>query len=342
MGKYPQMVTCRVCGDEFTVTAPRRGPKAFYCSDTCRRIYKNKCLRERTAEDRRKGKKRPIITRKYTQIATCRMCGDEFTAMGARRFYCSDTCRQIYIKKYDQERAAKRTAKKAKERPVITRPCIVCGKPFIAHRTNHVICSYECQIKRGMAQQKKKRRKGIREAGEIFNCAYCGKEKERKYVKHIYCSEECRNLSRYDARRRRPDDLRILVQCAYCGKPAYKMRASNSSRRFCSQVCTRRFHGQLRKIRKKSREYDGYTNLEIFERDKWRCQICKIKTPKELRGTKAPNAPEIDHIWPISKGGDSIRSNVQCICLKCNRRKKDRTITGQTFLDLSIPQKVQT
>ena len=62
----------------------------------------------------------------------------------------------------------------------------------------------------------------------------------------------------------------------------------------------------------------------ILERDKYRCYICGIKTPKKLRGTYEDNAPEVDHIIPLSKGGLHVESNLRCACRKCNGLKSDR------------------
>lgn len=61
--------------------------------------------------------------------------------------------------------------------------------------------------------------------------------------------------------------------------------------------------------------------FEIFDRDKWRCRLCKVRTPKELRGTHEPNAPVIDHIIPLALGGPHTRANLQCLCFKCNASK---------------------
>ena len=66
-------------------------------------------------------------------------------------------------------------------------------------------------------------------------------------------------------------------------------------------------------------------NVEtILERDNYYCYLCGIKTPRELRGTYADNAPEIDHVIPLSKGGLHIESNLRCACRKCNAEKSDR------------------
>ncbi|NQZ75812.1 MAG: HNH endonuclease [Ekhidna sp.] len=35
---------------------------------------------------------------------------------------------------------------------------------------------------------------------------------------------------------------------------------------------------------------------------------------------------EIDHLWPVVKGGDSSASNLVCACQSCNRSKKDMSL----------------
>lgn len=60
---------------------------------------------------------------------------------------------------------------------------------------------------------------------------------------------------------------------------------------------------------------------EVIERDKCICQICgKYCKRSEI---------EIDHIKPISKGGKTILSNLQVLCIKCNRTKSNKWL--ETF-----------
>jgi HNH endonuclease len=67
----------------------------------------------------------------------------------------------------------------------------------------------------------------------------------------------------------------------------------------------------------------------VFERDKYRCQICGRKTTG-----KAPNprSPSLDHIIPMSCGGAHSMDNLQCACLTCNARKGARAANDQLRL----------
>jgi 5-methylcytosine-specific restriction endonuclease McrA len=68
---------------------------------------------------------------------------------------------------------------------------------------------------------------------------------------------------------------------------------------------------------------EDFTDLEIFERDGWICGICCAPIDCVI-GWPAPKSPSIDHIQPISKGGDHTRDNVQASHLRCNLRKGGR------------------
>jgi hypothetical protein len=57
---------------------------------------------------------------------------------------------------------------------------------------------------------------------------------------------------------------------------------------------------------------------EVFKRDGYRCQICGTKTRGKF---PALTSPSLDHIIPLSKGGEHSYLNVQCACFGCNSRK---------------------
>lgn len=62
--------------------------------------------------------------------------------------------------------------------------------------------------------------------------------------------------------------------------------------------------------------------FEVFKRDLFTCQYCGSKPPKSIL--------EIDHIKPVSKGGNNAEDNLITSCFDCNRGK------GANSLSISI------
>lgn len=56
---------------------------------------------------------------------------------------------------------------------------------------------------------------------------------------------------------------------------------------------------------------------EIIFRDNFTCQICGKYMPDGV-------GLQIDHKVPVSKGGKTVRSNLQVLCSKCNGRKSNK------------------
>ncbi len=76
-------------------------------------------------------------------------------------------------------------------------------------------------------------------------------------------------------------------------------------------------HGTPRK-RGASAEYISRT--EVFEHDKWVCHLCGKKVNRKAKHPD-PSSPSIDHVVPLAKGGQHVRSNVATAHLGCNMRK---------------------
>lgn len=74
-----------------------------------------------------------------------------------------------------------------------------------------------------------------------------------------------------------------------------------------------------------------FTRINIFRRDKNRCQYCgTLFTRNEL---------SIDHVVPRSYGGKSTWENVVCACYQCNKKKGGRTPAEATMKLLTQPRK---
>jgi len=60
--------------------------------------------------------------------------------------------------------------------------------------------------------------------------------------------------------------------------------------------------------------------FEVFKRDSFTCQYC---------GAMPPKVPlEVDHVIPVSKGGDNHRMNLITSCFSCNRGKSNIELTS--------------
>ncbi|MCF7930479.1 MAG: HNH endonuclease [Acholeplasmataceae bacterium] len=71
------------------------------------------------------------------------------------------------------------------------------------------------------------------------------------------------------------------------------------------------FIQQQRAIISDDKRYD------IMKRDGFKCCICGAKATDGVR-------LEVDHIMPVSKGGKSTDANLQTLCERCNKGKRDK------------------
>ena len=74
---------------------------------------------------------------------------------------------------------------------------------------------------------------------------------------------------------------------------------------------------------------ERFNPIDVLHRDGWTCQMCGISTPRELRGTTDPAAPEVDHIIPLARKGPHTMDNCQCLCRACNSAKGDAVMSRQ-------------
>lgn len=87
--------------------------------------------------------------------------------------------------------------------------------------------------------------------------------------------------------------------------------------------------------RKRVRKGGGYWNpkvraLAVFKRDKWICYLCKARCEK-VYDPLNPLSATLDHVWPVSRGGDHDWHNVRTACAGCNAKKGNR-VQGQRLL----------
>lgn len=77
----------------------------------------------------------------------------------------------------------------------------------------------------------------------------------------------------------------------------------------------------------------------VFKRDGYRCQLCGEPTEGVY---PHPRSPSLDHIIPLSRGGEHTYANTQCACWICNVLKGDRIPHEQAMSGegSAVPHKV--
>lgn len=208
--------------------------------------------------------------------------------------------------------------------------CNYCGSAFKRNRRpagdeGKRFCSRDCSFA-FIAEHSKPRACAV----YVRNCRICGVLFVSRGKGAHLCGDECRKENtrrqsrahsiRESGRDRKP---RACKECGMTFVPEY----GNKHRLFCSYRCLRKMVRRScpGKHRERVRKYGGrYLPVRpraIFERDQWTCQICGKKTPEHLRGSCNSAAPELDHIMPVSRGGDHVPLNLQCACRACNCTK---------------------
>lgn len=127
-----------------------------------------------------------------------------------------------------------------------------------------------------------------------------------------------------------------VFECKQC-KGSFSPTYGDKRRSYCSDECADKaklvLSKKLNKYHRRARHYGvAFVRFDInkvFERDKWTCQLCGVPTPKLKRGSYDDNAPELDHVIAMSKGGPHTPDNTQCLCRKCNREKGVKVVGQQ-------------
>jgi len=170
--------------------------------------------------------------------------------------------------------------------PRRTAPCNRCGKPMASTSTSLPAGQRRCQPCRKVEP--------VRVRSTVTkDCLTCGKTFSRpKWQRRTYCSTACSNRRSVD--------------------PASPMLDRQT--RYVAKSRARRLRHAL--------TWDGVSDQQILDRDGWRCHIChrKIRTTYT---NPHPKSPSIDHIVPLSEGGDDTAANKRAAHLDCNMARSN-------------------
>lgn len=118
--------------------------------------------------------------------------------------------------------------------------------------------------------------------------------------------------------------------CQACGE-SWVYYAKRAQSPYCATcAATRRSRPGTWRAKRAGAKTEPIIPRKVFERDQWRCQICKRKTRGQV---PALLAPTLDHIVPLARGGSHTYDNLQCACYRCNCHvKRDGAANEQLLL----------
>jgi hypothetical protein len=215
-------------------------------------------------------------------------------------------CSSHYNQQYQPDRHRKATV-----------PCGHCGRATLKHASSRYAeryCSLGCRTEAW--------RKVAAGTPQPWHSA------EARGRSHA-ASKATRSSRRYLAQRKlaraargtRGDCTWISGRCQRCGEQYTTTTRGGAWPQWCSDTCANRASRSRRRARKRSAVHIPYSRVQVFERDGYRCHLCKRMT-KRTAVVPHPKAPVIDHLIPLGPGADAMH-NVATACFMCNSKRRD-------------------
>lgn len=253
---------------------------------------------------------------------TCSNCGCFFTPKKMKQKYCSVNCANDAMRKLEREQHV----------------CLNCGKEYTWNNGHpHKFCSRDCW-KQWLKDHRVK--KDTERTIYKRKCEWCDKEFSTKFLNQKYCSIECRDKasSKIHRDRWKQNYIPQTYICKECGT-AFTTKYKDTHSVFCCKSCAdkydRRIEHKSERHRKYMSRYKGYRLQQIrenyvedvsyngiYKRDHGICKICGLPV---IYDKHADNnwSGTIDHIVPVSLGGEHSMNNCQLAHRLCNSLKNN-------------------
>jgi len=82
--------------------------------------------------------------------------------------------------------------------------------------------------------------------------------------------------------------------------------------------------GNKKKVRKLNLHANKSIRFDVLKRDNYKCRLCGASPATDSKITL-----HVDHIIPVSKGGETILQNLQTLCSDCNLGKAAKSINNE-------------
>lgn len=333
---------CKCCGQEFSWEKPALGRMRLYCSRVCRdgrnnsKVIHSCCkvcggdLPERKQTDR-PGRRAHFCSLKCRAAWStnyrkprigkvhhreCRVCMKQFETKISQHHTCSSVC---------QKKWKVLVARNNRNTPLGVANCEHCGHMFDVTINKRRFCSHSCRgantaPKTAGEKLQLKKWKAISERRR--KCSSCGHAylESLKHPHRTMC-RGCRHVAIERNRRRTCEDCGVVYERQKYQSGKRCSACSEERKREVMRECRNR---RKHRMRAKQKGGDLFVSRDIFKRDLWRCYLCGVKVKVYATKRNMPDEATIDHVVPVSKGGEHSLSNCRCACRECNTAKGAR------------------
>jgi 5-methylcytosine-specific restriction endonuclease McrA len=235
----------------------------------------------------------------------------------------------------------------------VTRSCPYCGGPMLGARRKQCgkpDCKRAFNAERMREWQRNYKAKHGHYQTRLYGhgkkkrytvvCQHCDRAAEVTKKTARYCSPGCWHHAKHAAhaqvalvteplwRSPRPQPVTVLkplrrrwygARCPMC----FAWFVSDNPRdQNCSPRCGRRAEKDKRRALERNAFVAPVNRTQVYERDQWTCQLCGDPVAR-AEVVPHPQAPTIDHVLPLARGGTHEPSNVQLAHYLCNSIKSD-------------------
>lgn len=159
------------------------------------------------------------------------------------------------------------------------------------------------------------KRAASKKDGLHYWCKKCAEESRKVYRK----TEKGKNDRKKESKKYRTENSEKVKENNNRNNKKWRQTPKGKEQTYRTNVKRRSYEFKV--------DFTFHQRRGIIERDNWTCQICHKKVHDEKVNCYSPDKAHIDHIIPISKGGNSEPSNLRLLCASCNLKKADKVLT---------------
>jgi 5-methylcytosine-specific restriction endonuclease McrA len=172
-----------------------------------------------------------------------------------------------------------------------------------------------------------KNRKPKQKPNAWYKCRGCKMFHSKQPSERRFKCDVCKNKSRLAKYDPVP---KLNKHCDSCGEQFESTHNILKKKSVCN-LCVSSSHkarsSAIRRSRMALVKVERVYRKKVWDRDGWKCLMCGIAVNLN-QDSNSKSYPTIDHIVPVSKGGNHTMDNVMLLCRSCNSVKGNKIVAS--------------